>query len=126
MRDDPSGLSDRELDACVGREIFGWDVRRSWLWGFVVRFNWLESHNHLPALSATWEGVGMIVEALKARGLYIDIRTFADFDQAVVTASGAGYVTDAHALGAPRAVAIASIRAVRILTKARDSDGDDN
>lgn len=73
----------RELDTLVAEKVMGWakgfedDGTLYWATG-----NGAMSHQWSPSkhMSAAWE----VVEALRTRGLYVDVITYADFYQVEV------------------------------------------
>jgi hypothetical protein len=66
---------------------------------------------------SSWDGMAKVIDALRGRGLYVDIRTCADFFEVSVTTNGHALVYASADPSAPRAVAITAIEAVRWLSK---------
>jgi hypothetical protein len=61
----------------------------------------------------SWDGMAKVIDALRGRGLYVDIRTCDDHFEVSVTTNGHALIYACADQSAPRAVAIAAIEAVR-------------
>lgn len=75
-----SRIAGRELDAEIAVALFGWDVQRRdhanparSLWRRHEHPCGRYSYSIVPAFSTTWEGLGLVVEAMSRRGFHARI-----------------------------------------------------
>ena len=108
--------SPRDLDAAIAERLFGWKYI-----------------DGIPAYSTTWDGAGLVVEAMRERGWWVTIRHcgngpgkfgwFVDFTHEPTQYRGRR--TDAVADTAPLAIARAALAALDADTAAKDAAGDE-
>src|SRR5205814_1398356 len=130
-------LSDRELDAAVAEILFGEDMspvqhrdmfvvdpsrppprsvfclRCEAKWNRVEDISGVCPWGRTPKLySSTWEGLGLVVEAMRAKGFRFDM-TQVSLDDFASASFASASLAGGRALGKPpRAVAIAALRAL--------------
>lgn len=105
----------RTLDAVLAERLFGWTTRDHPL------FPWIQPVTGIafsapPAISTSWEGMGLVLEAMKARGWDYEVRSIpaasvatrahCEFHRAF------GEFSDRSADSLPMAVALAALTAL--------------
>lgn len=113
-----AGLDGRALDLELARVLFGWkpfQLDDGW-WYYIPSGKPRRTHmidaRPVPRYAETWEGLGLVVERMRARGYAVTLRsTYPDGWRCEVSRLPRLWHADAEI--APHAVALAALAAVR-------------